>query len=164
MTAQFQQQMNVSEPQQQPEPRYQSPPPQSFQPTFSPSAQFQPSVPPSFSPSVVRPSVPSAPARRESPPNTLSFLPHPSSAAWQPASVDFLPPPPPPPILRSGGIQSQPKVAPPVTPSISATREQAQGTPRRMTRAAAAAAERDEATERNKYSSGGPRRKGGGVV
>ncbi|OWZ77273.1 pH-response regulator protein palA/RIM20 [Cryptococcus neoformans Bt85] len=165
MTAQFQQQMNVSEPQQQPEPRYQSPPPQSFQPTFSPSpAHFQPSVPPSFSPSVVRPPVSPAPARRESPPNTLSFLPHPSSAAWQPASVDFLPPPPPPPILRSGGIQSQPKVAPPVTPSISATREQAQGTPRRMTRAAAAAAERDEATERNKYSSGGPRRKGGGVV
>lgn len=155
----------MSEPQEQHEPRYQSPPPQSFQPSPSPSpAHFRPSAPPPFSPSPVISPALSITTRRESPPKTLSFLPHPSSSAWQPASVDFLPPPPPPPILRSGGVQSQPKVAPPVTPSITAIREQVQGAPRRMTRAAAAAAERDEATERNKYSSGGPRRKGGGVV
>ncbi|ODN73147.1 pH-response regulator protein palA/RIM20 [Cryptococcus amylolentus CBS 6039] len=143
ITAQLQNiHVTQSEPQYQPspEPAYIAPPAAQVHPSASPSpAHYQSPSPPAPAP---------APAPRlPTPPHT--FLAHPSSSNWE--SAEFLPPPPPPPILRSGGVQSQPKVAPQAA------------TPRRVTRASAAAGNH-EATERNKYSSGTPRRKGGGVV
>ncbi|WVR09313.1 pH-response regulator protein palA/RIM20 [Kwoniella sp. DSM 27419] len=95
------------------------------------------------------------PPRAASPPRTLS-LAHPSSTNWQ-SSSDFLPPPPPPPILRSGGVQTQPRAAPPapVDPTV---------TPRRVTRASTAANKGPIGdAERNPYRKG-TRREGGGVV
>ncbi|CAD6580577.1 MAG: pH-response regulator protein palA/rim20 [Tremellales sp. Tagirdzhanova-0007] len=100
----------------------------------------------------------SSPSESSSPPTSL---PHPSSTQWQ-ASSDLLPPPPPPPpILRSGGVQIQPRQATSAT-SIPVD------SPRRITRSSAVAT----ATagrgpigdpQKNPYSKGS-RREGGGVV
>ncbi|WVQ79570.1 pH-response regulator protein palA/RIM20 [Cryptococcus sp. DSM 104549] len=149
MIAQFQNVSVAPSPPPQPEPIY-SPPPAQHCPSPAPSpAQYQyqspsPSAPP--------------PARAPSPPKTFA-LSHPSSSAWQ-SGADFLPPPPPPPILRSGGVQTQPRTAP--APPATAT-------PRRVTRASAAAAASPSVggkpeVQGNPYSKGGPRQKGGGVV
>ncbi|OCF35794.1 pH-response regulator protein palA/RIM20 [Kwoniella heveanensis BCC8398] len=116
------------------------------EPPSPPAETYTP--PPSQPPSHMSP-----PLRAPSPPRTLS-LAHPSSNQWQ-SSSDFLPPPPPPPILRSGGVQTQPRAAP--TPP-------ADSTPRRVTRASAAATRGPIGdTEKNPYRKG-TRREGGGVI
>jgi len=119
-----------------PSPQHFSPPPAQH---FSPPPQ-QRQAPPTF--------VSSPPPRRASPPASFS-LAHPSSSAWTNSS-DLLPPPPPPPILRSGGVPSQPRFAPPAPVDSP-----------RMTRSQARAPIGD--AEKNPYAAKS-RREGGGVV
>ncbi|ORY32117.1 BRO1-like domain-domain-containing protein [Naematelia encephala] len=117
---------------------------------------------PAISSSPYQPTSSPPPASVAPPPNRQPAfgLPHPSSNQWQ-SGADLLPPPPPPPILRSGGVQTQPRAAPPAPPLLD--------TPRRVTRSQTGAGTPSGAksaigdSERNPYSRG-TRREGGGVV
>ncbi|KAK4690084.1 hypothetical protein P7C73_g49, partial [Tremellales sp. Uapishka_1] len=126
-----------------------TPPPQLQQ---QQSYQSQPYQSPSPSPST--------PPQLRPAPQGASFLAHPSSSQWQTTS-DFLPPPPPPPILRSGGIQTQPRAPPPPLQGQYHENE-AEMTPRRSTRNKATPTTIGD-SERNPYQKG-KRRAGGGVV
>ncbi|WOO78376.1 pH-response regulator protein palA/RIM20 [Vanrija pseudolonga] len=125
-----------------------APSPPLAQQTYSPPAQhYSNPTSPFAAPQTLPHSSPSPPAAAPAP----SFsLPHPNSSAWQ-ASDAFLPPPPPPPILRSGGVQTQPRVAPaPPAPAVDS--------PRRVTRSAARQAPIGD-PDRNPYKKGS---RGGG--